>query len=149
MSHAYVLGFLFSSDLRNVSLIEKQKPEWQKGRFNGIGGKLEENESTAQAMSREFLEETGVSILPEQWKEYALLHGSNGRHWRVHIFYAVDDKLNDVRTMEQERVQVTSTISVVQGTWNTIGNVPWLVAMALAIASGKESCHLFTIEERS
>lgn len=149
MSHAYVLGFLFSSDLRNVSLIQKQKPEWQKGRFNGIGGKIEEGEQPPDAMAREFNEETGVWVHPDQWREFAMLHSSNGRHWRVHIFYAVDDNLNHVRTMEEERVILTSASSVVQGVWNTIGNVPWLVAMALAVASGKEGCHCFNIEERS
>ena len=143
---AYVLGFLFSSGLRNVSLIQKQKPEWQKGRYNGIGGKIEEGEAVPDAMAREFVGESGVWIPPAEWKEFALFHGGDGRRWQVHIFYAVNDKLNDVRTLTDERVILTST-TVVQGTWNTIGNVPWLVAMALAVASGKEGCPRFNIEE--
>lgn len=44
----YVLGFAFTpKDLKGnqkVVLIEKLKPEWQKGKFNGIGGKLEKDD---------------------------------------------------------------------------------------------------------
>lgn len=37
----YVAGFLFSEDGEYVALVEKQKPEWQKGKYNAIGGKIE------------------------------------------------------------------------------------------------------------
>ena len=37
----YVLTFLFTSDYKNVWLIEKNRPNWQKGSLNGIGGKIE------------------------------------------------------------------------------------------------------------
>jgi hypothetical protein len=74
--------------------------------------------------------------------------GADGRHFALHIFYAVDAALYDVRTMETEKVIFTSTKAVVQGEFKTLGNVPWLVAMALAVAEGKESCKMFHIEER-
>ena len=149
MSPIYVLGFLFDPGLHNVALIEKQKPAWQKGRFNGVGGKVEEGEALADAMSREFHEETGVLLAPAAWTQYVKMTGADGRHFELHIFYAVDASLHDVRTMETERVILTSTKAVVQGEFKTIGNVPWLVAMALAVAEGKESCKLFHIEERT
>jgi 8-oxo-dGTP diphosphatase len=148
MSTVYVLGFLFDSGLVSVALIEKQKPEWQKGRFNGVGGKVEEGEVPRVAMSREFHEETGVLLPPEAWTQYAKMTGADGRHFALHIFYAVDAALYDVRTMETEKVIFTSTKAVVQGEFKTLGNVPWLVAMALAVAEGKESCKMFHIEER-
>jgi 8-oxo-dGTP diphosphatase len=37
----YVLGFMFSSDHSEVALIRKRKPEWQRGKLNGIGGKCD------------------------------------------------------------------------------------------------------------
>ena len=55
-----VLGFLFSTKATHVALIRKQKPVWQKGYLNGIGGKIEENETPHNAMIREFQEETGM-----------------------------------------------------------------------------------------
>ena len=50
----YVVGFMFSEE------ILKNKPDWQAGRLNGVGGKVEPNEYPDQAMVREFEEETGV-----------------------------------------------------------------------------------------
>jgi 8-oxo-dGTP diphosphatase len=41
----YVLGFLFDPSQKDVVLIKKLKPEWQKGKLNGVGGKIEEGES--------------------------------------------------------------------------------------------------------
>ena len=37
----YVLGFAFSKSGQMVLLIWKNKPEWQRGKMNGIGGKIE------------------------------------------------------------------------------------------------------------
>lgn len=149
MPSTYVLGFLFDPGERNVVLIEKQKPEWQKGRFNGVGGKVEDGETFNGAMSREFHEETGVLLPPHEWTPYVKMTGADGRHFELHVFYAVDVALYDVRTMETEKVIFTSTKAVIQGEFKTIGNVPWLVAMALAVAEGKETCKLFHIEEKS
>lgn len=38
---SYVCGFMCSWDLQNFLLIRKTHPEWQKGKLNGIGGKIE------------------------------------------------------------------------------------------------------------
>lgn len=57
----YVLGFMFSDDLDSLLLIRKQRPVWQAGRLNGVGGKVEAEESPLYAMIREFREETGVA----------------------------------------------------------------------------------------
>jgi hypothetical protein len=34
-----VAGFLFRNNDTEVALIRKNKPDWQKGKLNGIGGK--------------------------------------------------------------------------------------------------------------
>lgn len=57
----YVLGLICNHTKTRILLIEKQKPDWMRGRWNGIGGKIEENETPEQAMSRECEEETGFS----------------------------------------------------------------------------------------
>lgn len=62
MKH-YVLGFVFNRDLDQILLIRKNKPKWQKGRWNGIGGKIEKDETPEDAMHRECLEETGMDLL--------------------------------------------------------------------------------------
>ena len=61
----FVLGFLFDQQKKNFIGIIKTHPEWMKGKINGVGGRINEGESIADAMQREFLEETGSSI--HQW----------------------------------------------------------------------------------
>ena len=41
----YVAGFLFSRDGSLLALILKNKPDWQKGKLNAIGGKIEDGET--------------------------------------------------------------------------------------------------------
>ena len=36
----YVVGFMLSIDGEDVALIRKERPAWQKGRLNGIGGHI-------------------------------------------------------------------------------------------------------------
>ena len=64
---AYVVGYMFNPEKTAVALIEKQKPAWQRGKFNGIGGHIEADETPEAAMSREFEEEAGVFVHPDDW----------------------------------------------------------------------------------
>jgi len=60
MKH-YVMGFIFNETGDKVLLMRKNKPEWQAGRWNGIGGKIKEDEFSLEAMRRECEEETGYN----------------------------------------------------------------------------------------
>jgi len=87
----YVLGFCFEGpEVRNrfVVLIEKQRPDWQQDRFNGVGGHTKVGESPIDAMTREFREETGVVTLPDQWLKFATMSFQNGT--AVHCFAMAD-----------------------------------------------------------
>jgi 8-oxo-dGTP pyrophosphatase MutT (NUDIX family) len=66
-------------------LVCKARPAWQAGKLNFPGGKVEAGEQYAEAASREFLEETGVSIKPGVW----VRRGTFGREgdYIVHVFY--------------------------------------------------------------
>lgn len=67
----YVIGFAFVGD--DVLLIQKTKPDWQAGRFNGVGGKIEAHEHPHVAMHREFMEETGIVTVLDDWQRYATI----------------------------------------------------------------------------
>jgi 8-oxo-dGTP diphosphatase len=58
---------MFESAQGRVVLIKKNRPENQKGLLNGVGGRIEENETPFEAMAREFEEETGMLTDPQSW----------------------------------------------------------------------------------
>ena len=64
MKH-YCVGFAFYKS--EVLLILKDRPDFQKGKLNGIGGSIEPNETSVQAMVREFKEGTSVYIPDNEW----------------------------------------------------------------------------------
>lgn len=84
----YVTGFLFATTprLRWVALILKNRPAWQAGLLNGIGGKVEpEDGSLEAAMVREFREESGIASFVTDWHRFALVVSKRSR---VHFFRA-------------------------------------------------------------
>jgi len=63
----FVCGFLFDPTGTRVALIKKARPDWQKGKLNGVGGHIEKGESAIGAMMREFHEETLTLIETSRW----------------------------------------------------------------------------------
>lgn len=87
----YVLGFAFTPDLENVLLIKKNRPEWQKGKYNGLGGKLKHFETPLQAMVREFKEEADIETIEQDWKPVGTLTGiakDINDDWIVYVFFS-------------------------------------------------------------
>jgi 8-oxo-dGTP diphosphatase len=122
----YVLGFAFNQSKDFVVLILKNKPAWQKGCFNGIGGKREPDETFPQAMVREFKEETGLQTDINEWSAIGQMKGSD---WECDLFTISDDSLMDARTMEEEDVHVLPVADVINGDYQTISNVPFLIEL--------------------
>lgn len=119
----YCLGFAFDESLQEVTLIEKQRPEWQAGKLNGVGGKVEPRENPYLAMEREFEEETGV--LHQNWKKFGYLHGED---WGVFLFTTIltEDEIYALESVTEEKIFVKT----VDNLSSTIPNLMWLVPMA-------------------
>ena len=58
---------MFDDRLDYVALIRKNRPAWQAGKLNGIGGHIEPGEFPIDAMIREFYEETGAKTKMSTW----------------------------------------------------------------------------------
>jgi 8-oxo-dGTP diphosphatase len=67
----YCCGFVTDECRIRVLLIQKNRPDWQAGKLNGIGGHVEEGETDREAMSREFQEEAGVCVDKDRWEHFA------------------------------------------------------------------------------
>lgn len=120
----YVVGFLFSEDRTVVALIRKNRPDWQKGRLNGIGGKVEDGETYLEAMVREFEEETGV--VQQQWDRVCTYECNDAV---IVFFKAFSDRWKDVKTVTDEEVALCSVSKI--GALETIYNLNWLVPLCL------------------
>ena len=58
----YVVIFLFTKDHKKVLMVKRNKPPY-KNCWNGIGGKIEENETENETAIRECYEETSIKLV--------------------------------------------------------------------------------------
>lgn len=121
----YVVGFAFDLTRKSVALIKKIKgPSCVIGLLNGIGGKIDGNESPEIAMAREFYEETGVSI--HEWNFFCrvIVPEFNAE---VNFLRAFTNKMFYVQTIEEEVVGIYEVAKLVM----VVPNLYYLIPMAL------------------
>jgi len=116
----YVVGFLIDKARRLVVLIEKQRPDWQIGKLNGVGGHINADEAPIDAMEREFKEETGLAMIG--WK-HAITMAS--RSERIFFFYA-DWEGGEVRTTTDEKIIIANYSQLPR---NTLLSARWAIAI--------------------
>lgn len=79
----YVVGFAFDHPGEHGLFVEKTHPSWQRGRMNGLGGKVDSGERPNDAMARKFREETRGTLVgsaayrPDGWRHVASLVGDD------------------------------------------------------------------------
>lgn len=106
----YVLGCALCDYGTHVVTILKQKPKWQEGRWNLVGGKIEPTDkSPLAAMIREWEEETGCFLPIQAWSPLAFTQGVG---WTMHVFMIRDRRIHLARTNESETVMVRRVADV-------------------------------------
>ena len=125
----FVCGFYFSRDRSRVLLIRKNRPAWQAGKLNGVGGKIEPGETPADAIRREFREEAGLDVA--HWQEALTLTAPD---WHAHFYKAFGDP-SAARAMTDEALEVYPVRPLPP---DTIPNLAWIVPLLLDedVASG-------------
>jgi 8-oxo-dGTP diphosphatase len=132
----YTAGFLFRNNGSEVALVKKNRPAWQAGKLNGIGGKMELNENAIDCMQREFREETGADI--SDWRPFAILQ-SNENTWQVVMFSSHSPA--EVSTTSDEEIgwyklSELSSLPVVP-------NLQWLIPLA----KNEKALHSIIVEQ--
>lgn len=129
----YVVGFMFNDTKDKVVLIRKNRPNWQKGKLNGVGGHIEEKgydfEDSIEAMIREFYEETGKQTKEEDWDFVGFMYNSD---FECFVFRAFTSDFSDIRTCTDEEIVVCD----VDKLDNCLSNLRWLIPMCLDMNPG-------------
>ncbi len=133
----YVVGFVFDTFGR-TALIQKNRPEWQAGRLNGIGGHVEEDEGIWDAMEREFFEETGVRL--KDWELFAYMYFPGARIDFFRILDLDPKTMDLIRTVTDEEVIVRDAGYVLRHPkfYDLIPNLTWLIPLARYTADNYE-----------
>ena len=140
----YVMGFCFSTDLKKVALVKKNRPKWQAGLWNGIGGHVEDEEEATAAMQREFEEETGVAV--EQQGPWRLVSTIGNDHYQIEVFASATDAVWDATTITDENIARWDVITLLESTDETVYNVPWLMLMARELLMGRDHSTHYRIQ---
>lgn len=97
----------------NKVLLILKKRGLGKGLYNGVGGKVEANESIEEAAIRECFEEIGVKPKTIEWMGLLEFWNNNNLYGYVHVFIANDFEGNPKETEEAKPI------------WFEIGNIPY------------------------
>jgi 8-oxo-dGTP diphosphatase len=126
MKKQYVVGFMFSANKGHVVLIRKNRPDWQKGKLNGVGGKIELGEFPIKAMIREFQEETGVDTNILDWRLFATMEGPESK---IYLYTGTSEPYcKGAQTVTDEHIDYypSSDFDI----YNCVPNLKWLIPMA-------------------
>lgn len=127
-SRRAVVGIAFDEDVTRVLLIEKQRPKWQKGYFNGVGGKVEPGEEPRGAMAREFKEETGLQVNADSWDYVVNYRGLDFEIYFYRVFLP-NEMFAAAKTMTDEQV-VPTPLAQIPST-RTIYNLQFIIPMVM------------------
>jgi len=106
--------------------MHKNRPAWQDGLINGLGGKVEEVEDTFTTISREIEEESGLKIKESEWIKSGKVYSGT---FTMDVFGCVyGGGKEDAKTKEDEEIEWFSISALPP---NTVENIPWLVHITL------------------
>ena len=108
MEHTqYVMGLIFDTTDR-ILLIKKKRPSYQVGKWNGLGGKVEDNETITRAMTREAKEEADLDIPESSW---TLMYSGSQPSGSLFVFitYISPEVMDSAKQMTDEIISIFHT----------------------------------------
>lgn len=121
----YTVGFIFTPSFDHVLLMHKNRPAWQVGKLNGIGGKFEQGETPDTCVAREVAEESGLAIPASNWKYIAReIFEENTVHFLATVY---SGQMDDAKTLTDEPVE---WIAMEKLPPEVIQNLPYLLLLS-------------------
>lgn len=122
----YASCLLIDHDMKRALLIEKNRPDFQVGRLNIVGGHVEFGETWAQCAVREVGEEVGIELDPANIRYYCKLYNFLYR-WVVHFHVA----FCDIDSYEQKTDEKPVIIDLEKIPEKCLFNLKWIIPLAL------------------
>ncbi|MGJ0298279.1 NUDIX hydrolase [Aliarcobacter cryaerophilus] len=99
-----VVGII--TDNKEILLLRKNNPDWQKGLYNGIGGKVELNTTPLQTIIKKCQEELGVNI--SNWIELDSEISSSGIEIVYFLTTLNEGEIKKLQSQTDERAELFS-----------------------------------------
>lgn len=129
----YVCGFMIAPAAdaleSQVLCVLKNRPTFQAGRWNGIGGKIEAGETPLQAQVREFEEEAGVATDPEAWEHTISLYAPSHE---VHYYRTFVPSFPPYRTVTDEWI-ASHYVRQLLTDLPVLDNMRWILPLQLTL----------------
>mgnify|MGYP003411665161 FL=1 len=99
-----VVGII--TDNKEILLLKKNNPDWQKGLYNGIGGKVELNTTPLETIIKKCQEELGVNI--SNWRELDSEISSSGIEIVYFLTTLNENEIKKLQSQTDERAELFS-----------------------------------------
>lgn len=99
-----VVGII--TDNKEILLLKKNNPDWQKGLYNGIGGKVELNTTLLETIIKKCQEELGVNI--SNWIELDSEISSSGIEIVYFLTTLNEGEIKKLQSQTDERAELFS-----------------------------------------
>jgi 8-oxo-dGTP diphosphatase len=141
----FCLAFVFDED-DDVILIRKNRPEVLSGKWNGIGGHLEEGENKFEGCHREVFEETGVLVKARWFQCFGLFTVPN--FGLIHLFVTkIHGRIHPSQKTDEEVCMMTVEEAV--NAPDIVPNLKWMIPMAISHLDGSDPCRFYSITEQA
>ena len=99
-----VVGII--TDNKEILLLKKNNPDWQKGLYNGIGGKVELNTTPLETIIKKSEEDLGINI--SNWRELDSEISSSGIEIVYFLTTLNEGEIKKLQSQTDERAELFS-----------------------------------------
>ena len=125
----YSSCLIISLDKKKALLIRKNRPEFQKGRLNIIGGHIESGEYPKDAVIREVFEESGLVVDPENIRLFCTLR--DYAQMGYVYFYITYMDFTKAETTTDEDLEIVKVGDLPE---SALDNLEWLIPLGMDTA---------------